>query len=68
MFHTTSGKFQLRFQSLSRTGCDFAFSCDQHGHVDLDGMGERERLNYLYARAMIGREVAYPAVEVITLQ
>jgi hypothetical protein len=57
-----SSAFQLCFRSL-RSGSDFAFPCDAEGHVDLDQMSERTRNNYFYARAMMGREVAYPAVE-----
>jgi hypothetical protein len=56
------GLFVLHFQSLFHTGRDFAFACDAQGHVDLDGMNERIRNNYLYARAMIGREVSWPSV------
>jgi hypothetical protein len=55
-------EFQLRFQSLFDPGRGYAFPCDAHGHVDLDKLSERARNNYLYARAMIGREVATPAV------
>jgi hypothetical protein len=58
----SSTSFQLRFQSLFDPGRGFAFPCDQEGHVDMDNMSERARNNYLYARAMIGREVANPAV------
>jgi hypothetical protein len=58
----TSSEFQLRFQSLFDPGRGFAFPCDAEGHVDLDCLSERARNNYLYARAMVGREVATPAV------
>lgn len=57
-----SNDFQLRFQSLFDPGRGFAFPCDEAGRVDLDGLSERARNNYLYARAMVGREVATPAV------
>lgn len=55
--------FVLLFRSLFQSGQAFAFACDLHGHVDMDGMSERTRNNYLYARAMIGREVAFPSVQ-----
>jgi hypothetical protein len=58
----TSSEFQLRFQSLFDPGRGYAFPCDAQGHVDLDCLSERARNNYLYARAMVGREVATPAV------
>ena len=55
-------QFQLRFQSLFDPGRGFAFPCDEHGQVDMDHLSERARNNYLYARAMIGRELSVPAV------
>jgi hypothetical protein len=58
----TSTEFQLRFQSLFDAGRGYAFPCDEEGHVDLNSLSERARTNYLYARAMVGREVATPAV------
>ena len=60
--HDDQGPFVLHFHSLFHTGRDFAFPCDAQGHVDLDGMSDRIRNNYLYARAMIGREVSWPSV------
>lgn len=58
----TSVRFELLFRSLFETGRGFAFPCDQRGAVDLDHLTERARNNYLYARAMVGRELAVPAV------
>ncbi len=54
--------FEVRFQSLFREGRALVFPCDPSGGVDLDGLTERARRNYLFARAMIGREYAMPAV------
>ena len=54
--------FQLRFQSLFNQGRAMAFPCDAAGHVDLDALSEAARENYFYARAVIGREYAVPAV------
>ena len=59
----SSSQFQLCFRSLFHEGRGFAFPCDPEGHVDLDGMSERARNNYFYARAMVGRELSVPAVE-----
>ena len=67
MFQTASAHFQLRFRSLFDAGRGYAFPCDPQGHVDLDGMTERARNNYFYARAMVGRELAVPAVEATEL-
>ena len=53
---------ELRFQSLADGREGYAFPCDPAGHVELDGLTERERIDYLYARAVVGREVAPPSV------
>jgi len=55
--------FRLCFRSLFESGRGFAFPCDATGRVDLDGLSERTRCNYFYARAMVGRELATPVVE-----
>jgi hypothetical protein len=57
---------ELRFQSLFDTGRSYAFPCDAAGHVDMDTLSDRARANYFYARTVVGREVAYPAVTVAT--
>jgi hypothetical protein len=54
--------FELRFQSLFSEGRALAFPCDGGGHVPLDSLSERARTNYLYARAVVGREFAVPVV------
>jgi hypothetical protein len=60
-------RFQLRFRSLFDSGRGFAFPCDDQGQVDLDDLSEHARNNYFYARAMVGRELAVPAVEASAL-
>ena len=42
--------FELRFDSLFQEGRALAFPCDAHGRVDLDGLSERARSNYFFAR------------------
>lgn len=59
----SSNKFHLCFRSLFDPGRAFAFPCDAQGQVDLDCLSERARTNYLFARAMVGRELAQPSVE-----
>ena len=54
--------YQLRFESLFREGHAYAFPCDARGCVDLDVLSERARTNYFYARTVVGRDVAMPAV------
>ncbi|XVJ70865.1 MAG: hypothetical protein HEQ39_15520 [Rhizobacter sp.] len=55
-------RFELRFQSLFSEGRALAFPCDKAGHVYLDALSERAMENYLYARAVVGREFATPKV------
>ena len=59
---TTLTHFELRFQSLFDSGRGYSFPCDLEGHVDLDQLSDGVRNNYLYARAMVGRDLAVPAV------
>ena len=59
----TPAAFELRFRSLFDEGRGFAFPCDAAGHVDMDLLSQRALNNYLYARSVIGREVAMPAVQ-----
>lgn len=58
-----AGAFRLLFRPLFAAGRGYAFPCDGAGRVDLDRLSERARNNYYYARAMVGRELAYPSVE-----
>jgi hypothetical protein len=59
----TPPAFLLRFDPLLGVGPALSFPCDAAGRVDLDSFGERLRCNYLYARAVIGRQFAMPAVQ-----
>jgi hypothetical protein len=59
---TSSVGFELRFRSLFNEGRALTFPCDAQGHVELDALSDRARQNYLYARAVVGREFATPAV------
>ena len=53
---------EIRFQSLFHAGRALCFPCDETGRVALDALSERARNNYLYARAVVGREYAHPCV------
>ena len=57
------GRYELRFHSLYKPGRGYAFPCDAAGRVDLDGLSDRERDNYLFARALVGGEFSLPAVQ-----
>ena len=54
--------YEIRFQSLYQEGRALCFPCDEEGLVEIDRLSERARDNYLYARAVVGREYAYPRV------
>ena len=54
---------ELRFESLFHPGRGVVVPCDAAGRVDLDLLTERLRNAYLGARAMVGREYAYPTVQ-----
>lgn len=54
--------YEIRFESLYQTGKALAFPCDAAGHVELDALSDRARTNYLYARAVVGREYASPSI------
>jgi hypothetical protein len=57
-----SAAFQLRFASLFHEGRALAFPCDAAGRVDVDALSERARHNYFFARTLVGRDYATPAV------
>jgi hypothetical protein len=55
---------QVRFASLFAPGRSLAFPCDAQGHVDLDALPDRARHNYLFARAMVGKDFARPCISI----
>lgn len=58
-----SASHVLRFTSLFDAGRGLVFPCDEAGHVELDALSNRARLNYFYARTVIGREFFIPAIQ-----
>ena len=58
----SAGSYEIRFQSLFNEGRALSFPCDAEGHMVLDSLSDRARDNYLYARAVVGREYAFPCV------
>jgi hypothetical protein len=56
-------EFEVHFRSLLRRGFELIFPCDRDGHVNIDVLSERAKTNYLFARAMVGREYSWPAVQ-----
>jgi hypothetical protein len=62
---TMNATYEIRYQSLFNEGRALCFPCDAEGHVELDSLSDRARENYLYARAVVGREFGYPSVRPI---
>ena len=58
--------FELRFRPLRDGRQAVAFPCDAEGRVDIDRLDARQRLDYYFARTVIGREFARPAVNLTT--
>jgi hypothetical protein len=54
--------FEVAYVSLFQPGRSLAFPCDARGHVDIDALSDKARLNYLFARAMVGRDYSLPRV------
>jgi hypothetical protein len=55
--------YELRFHSLYKPGRGYSVPCDASGRVDMDSLSDSERHQYLYARAIVGHELALPAVQ-----
>jgi hypothetical protein len=61
--HSNEGAYRIRFHSLLQAGRGMSFPCDACGNVNMDELSDRARDNYLFARAMLGREFAMPVVQ-----
>ena len=57
-----SDDYELRFESLFHAGRALAFPCDASGGVRLDSLSEKALQNYLFARAVVGRDYASPTI------
>jgi hypothetical protein len=55
--------YELRYRSLFNEGRGYSFPCDGAGHVDMDALSDAARCNYLFARALVGRDLALPVVQ-----
>ncbi len=66
--NSTGARYELHFRSLFNVGRAYAFPCDAEGRVQLDDLSDKARNNYLYARAVVGRELSVPAVQRRTAQ
>jgi hypothetical protein len=55
-------RVELRFAHRRNDRKSLAFPCDAAGRVDLDALDERSRNQYLFARALMGRDYAFPVM------
>lgn len=55
--------YELHYRPIDGSGEGYSFPCDCEGHVCLDALSDRERNDYLYARAVVGRELDAPDVQ-----
>jgi hypothetical protein len=55
-------KHEVLFRALVSNRRSMAFPCDPQGGVSIDSLSEREKNDYLFARAMMGRDFAAPSV------
>jgi len=66
LVHTPSEmRYELRFTGLFNRGRGYAFPCDAQGRVDIDELSARCRINYLFARAVVGSELSAPIVSLV---
>ena len=54
--------YEIRYTSLFNAGRALSFPCDAAGHVPMDELSDMARHNYLFARALVGRDFALPEV------
>lgn len=55
-------EYRICFLPVSESDRSVAFPCDSNGQVNLDFLKPREKNNYLFARAMRGRNYAAEAI------
>jgi len=55
-------QYELRYTGLFNAGRGYAFPCDEAGVVDIDRLSTKGRLNYFYARVVVGTELSMPSV------
>ena len=53
---------ELCFAPLSEAGTTKVFPCDSNGKVELDALNPLQRIDYLFVRMLIGRDVTGPRV------
>lgn len=62
VLQSTGQRYELHFAATHAGGHEYTFPCDEGGHVDLNALTEHDKVEYLFARAMVGRDLARPVV------
>lgn len=62
--HGAATKSHVELRFLPRFGDQrrLVFPCNTAGHVEIDKLGEHERVDYLFARALRGRDCSVEIV------
>ena len=58
---TTCQAFELRLAPLADGGRALSLPCDARGFLDLNSLGERARIDYLFVPAVTARAFSLPA-------
>jgi hypothetical protein len=53
---------ELRFVHRSNDRKSLTFPCDAAGRVNMDALDDRTRNDYLFARALVGRDYEFPVM------
>jgi hypothetical protein len=64
---TASAPFSAELRFVPRSGGrrPLAFPCNAAGHVDIDLLSDIDRNDYFFARALMGRDYAFPVVTTV---
>jgi hypothetical protein len=62
---TSHPRLELRFLPRDSDQRCLVFPCNAAGHVEIDRLSERERIDYLYARALRGRDYSLSIVKAL---
>lgn len=62
MMNLAATHYELRYRPIKGHSTGYVFPCDCEGRVDLDGLSDRARNDYLFARAVVGRDLELPSV------
>ena len=55
-------RYNIRFESIRKERLALEFPCDAEGRVELDGLNDGARIDYLFARAVVGGEFRSPSI------